>query len=221
MRLYDTVRLTKGLLACGAVGGFGFIAVSLIAGALRPDYDSLYQPVSALSLGSSGWVQIANFILSGLLILACAVGLRRALSRGRGATSGPLLVGLFGFGLIGAGVFVTDPAFGYPPGAPMGIISWHGGLHRLTSLITFVSLSIACFVFAYRFAAYPRGKTWAAYSFLTGVAFTALFVATPVVLLRGGPGGMVQRLSIALGFAWVGMLAIHTIRGPENRPAAR
>ena len=221
MRLYDTGKLTKGLLACGAVGGFGFIAVFLVAGALRPDYDPLYLPVSALSLGSSGWVQIANFILSGLLILACAVGLRRALPRGRGTTSGPLLVGLFGFSLISAGVFVMDPAFGYPPGAPMGIISWHGMLHRLISLITLPSLSIACFVFAYRFAEYPHGKMWAAYSFLTGIAFAAFFVATPVVLFRGGPGGLLQRISLVFGFAWVGTLAIHTIRGLANRPAAR
>ena len=41
------------------------------------------------------------------------------LHSGRGATWGPLLLGVYGLGLIAAGVFATDPALGYPPGAPL------------------------------------------------------------------------------------------------------
>ena len=126
-----TDKLTTSLLACGVLGGFGFIAVFLIAGAIRPHYSPLYHHVSSLSLGDDGSIQIANFVVTGILIIACALGLRRALSSGRGSTWGPILVGMFGLGLVGAGAFVTDPGFGYPPGASCGVpatVTVHGNL---------------------------------------------------------------------------------------------
>ena len=215
-----TDALTRWLLACGALGGFGFIAVFLIAGAIRPHYDPLYNPVSALSLSDGGWVQIANFVVTGLLMLACAVGLRRALSSGRGATWGPILIGIYGLGQVGAGVFVTDPGFGYPPGAPSGVpatASLHGTLHTLVSIVVFVAVSIACFVFARRFSAPPRSRIWAVYSFLTGLAVPAFLVASSVAWFHGGPGGLFQRLSISAGWAWVALLAIRMLRGLRNQ----
>ncbi len=219
-----TDALTRWLLSCGAIGGFGFIAVFLIAGAIRPHYDMLYQPVSALSLSAGGWVQIANFIVTGLLMLACALGLRRALTPGRGATSGPILIGIYGLCLVGAGVFVTDPGFGYPPGAPSGVPttgSLHGTLHTLISLVVFVSVSIACFVFASRFSAQPHSRAWAVYSFLTGLAVPAFIVAASAAWFSGGPGGLFQRLSISAGWVWVGLLAIRTILGLRSQAEPR
>ena len=61
-----------------------------------------------------GWVQIANFVGSGLLMLGFAVGLRRVLRSSRGGTWEPLLIGLYGCGLIVAGLFVPVPGMGLP-----------------------------------------------------------------------------------------------------------
>ncbi len=208
-------ELTKSLLACGVLGGFGFIAVFLIAGAIRPYYRPLYHHVSPLSLGHDGWIQISNFVVTGILIIACALGLRRALSSGRGSTWGPILVGMFGLGLIGAGAFVTDPGFGYPPGTSSGVpttITWHGNLHNLFSLVVFASLAAACFVFTRRFYSEPRDGKWAMYSFVTGVAVPAFLVASSVALFTGGYAGLFQRLSIGAGWLWIGLLAIRTTR---------
>ena len=93
--------------------------VFLIEGATRPGYGARRHYVSQLSLGEGGWMQIANFLLCGLLSLCFALGLRRTLQGSTGATWGPLLLAVFGLGLIVAGIFVTDPALGYPPGAPL------------------------------------------------------------------------------------------------------
>lgn len=41
-------------------------------------------------------MQITNFVVTGLLVLAFAVGLRRVLHLGRGAVAGPVLTGVFG-----------------------------------------------------------------------------------------------------------------------------
>ncbi len=97
------------------VGPALFNATYLIEGATRPDYDAWRQPMSALSLGDGGWIQIANFIVFGLLIGCFAVGLRTDLVRGVSAIWAPLLQGLVALGLIIDGAFVQDSQ-GYPPG---------------------------------------------------------------------------------------------------------
>ena len=67
---------------------------------------------SYLALSNQGWEQIANFLVSGSLCIAFAVGLRRIWPTGRASVWGPLLIGLF----------VTDPGGGYPPGAPRRLL---------------------------------------------------------------------------------------------------
>jgi hypothetical protein len=47
---------------------------------------------ASLKLGDLGWTQRANFLVTGDLTLASAVGLRRALRPLGGSTRGPLLV---------------------------------------------------------------------------------------------------------------------------------
>jgi hypothetical membrane protein len=106
--------VTRGLLVCGVASGPLFVGVSLIQALTRPGFDLTRHPISLLSLGDLGWIQIANFVLSGLLAIAYAVGMRRVLHQGRGGTWGPLLIGAYGAGLIAAGIFPPDPGFGFP-----------------------------------------------------------------------------------------------------------
>ena len=114
-------RATRWLLTCGVIGPVLFVVAFLIEGAIRPDYDPARVFVSQLSLGDEGWLQVANFVVSGLLIAAFAVGLRRVLASGLASRWGPNLIGLVGLGLVISGIFVTDPALGYPPGTPQGL----------------------------------------------------------------------------------------------------
>jgi hypothetical protein len=48
------------LLRRGASTGPLFVTVFLIEGARRADYTPIRHPVSSLSLGRQGWVQVAN-----------------------------------------------------------------------------------------------------------------------------------------------------------------
>jgi hypothetical protein len=140
----------KRLLACGVIGPLFFITVFLIEGATWPAYNPLRHPVSSLSYGDLGWIQRINFVITGLLIYALAIGLRRLLRPSRVSVWGPLLIGLAGIGLIGAGFFVADPLNGYPPG--MSLIpterTIHGVLHDLFGDPVFLGLPIACLCFA-------------------------------------------------------------------------
>lgn len=53
-------------LQISQVGPLLFVIVFTIAGASRSDYSSVRMPVSALSLGPSGWIQILNFLAVGI-----------------------------------------------------------------------------------------------------------------------------------------------------------
>src|SRR5205807_2589490 len=156
MRVLKKISSTEFLLLCGVIGPLLFIVVLLIEGATRPGYSAWRNYGSDLELSDQGWEQIANFIVCGSLCIAFAVGLRRIWRTGRASVWGPLLVGLFGLGLLIAGVFVTDPGGGYPPGAPLNGSpqTWHGWVHGINGLLLFnVVLPAACFVVARRFAA--------------------------------------------------------------------
>jgi hypothetical membrane protein len=213
---------TKALLTCGTIAGPLFVLVFLLEGATRANYDPLRHPVSSLALGHFGWVQSANFIVAGLLTLAFSVGLRRAFRPPDGSTWGPLLVGAWAIGLLGAGLFVTDPVSGYPPGIPdrLSGYSWHGALHDLFSLAAFVALAAACFVFGRRFAA--RGERgWATYSYATGVVFLGAFILSSVGFGQADGlvdlAGLFQRVAVSGGFGWLALLAVCSLRLPPER----
>jgi hypothetical protein len=204
----DTIG-TTALLACGAVAGPLFVGVAIIQALTRAGFDPRRHPASLLSLGDLGWIQIANFVVAGLLFVACAVGMRRVLHPGRGGTWGPWLIGAFGVSLIAGGVFVADPGLGFPPGAPAGIpeqLSWHGLLHAVAPVTGFLALIAACFVFARRFAGLNQ-RGWAAYSVATGVVTLALS-AWPNADLNFLP----LWVATALGFGWASATAARLMR---------
>jgi hypothetical membrane protein len=203
---------TRLLLAGGAIGPLLFIVVFLIEGATRPHYSVWQDAVSALSLGQDGWMQITNFIVCGALVFGFAIGLRRVLRTGRGSTWGPILLGIVGLAMIGAGIFVTDPGLGYPYEASTITLTVHGTIHSLISLCAFIALPAACFVLARRDAADPAARGWAWYSVATGLLVVVLFVLTAVVTALGGPGGLAQRIFLIVGWSWIAVQAIRLLR---------
>ena len=216
-----TEMKARALLACGVIGGPLFVATFLVEGATRAGYNPMRHPVSSLALGNHGWVQTANFVVASFLTLAFAVGLRRALGPGRGSTWGPLLVGVWAVGLLGAGVFVTDPLSGYPPGTPDRLLrnSWHGALHDLFSLAAFAALGAACFVFGRRFATRAE-RGWAVYSVVTGVVFVVAFVVSSAGFAQVAGlvhlAGLFQRVAVSVGFGWLTLLAARLLTAPSR-----
>lgn len=170
----------RGLLACGVAAGPLFVGLTLVQAATREGFDPVVHPLSLLSLSDLGWIQIANFIVSGLLALAGAVGLRRSLTDGPAATWGPRLFGLYGIALVWGGVFVADPAFGYPIGTPDGAPaeqSWHSILHAFAAPGAGLTLLAACFVFARRFRS-ERRTAWRAVCYTVPALYLALIAVT-------------------------------------------
>ncbi len=180
--------LTRALLACGVVAGPLYLVVGVTQALTRRGFDITRHDLSLLSNGALGWIQISNLVVSGLLVLVAAVGMRRVLRAGRGRWWGPALVGVYGLGLIGAGIFTADPALGFPPGTPADAhtISGHGLLHFICGGVGFLALIVACLVLARRFAAVGR-RGWAAYSVVTGWSSSRPSSASPRDRATAGP----------------------------------
>src|ERR1051326_1438053 len=87
---------TTVLLAGGVIGGPLFILAALAQVLTRPGFDLNRHAISMLTLGDRGWMQSANFEITGWLVFACALGMRRVLRSGPGATWGPRLFAGYG-----------------------------------------------------------------------------------------------------------------------------
>lgn len=207
------------LLACGVLAGPFFTLAWLAAGFTRANYDALRHPISSLAIGESGWTQIASFLITGALLLALALGMKRALQLLNEPTRVPFLIAIIGIGLVGAGIFVTDPINGYPLGTPDLPLQYSraGRLHRLFSALVFIGLPAACFMFA-RFFAKRGQRTWAVYSRATGITFLMMFVVTTLGFVQVGGvarfAGLFQRVTLTIGFVWLTLLALYWLNAP-------
>ena len=168
---------TRALLAGGVVAGPVYVVVGLVEAFTREGFDLAHHSLSLLANGPLGWIHGALLVVTGLLAIAGATGLRQALADGSGRGWGPVLVGVYGAGLVTAGFLTADPAQGFPPGTAEGApatYTWHGIGHLAAGGIGFLCLIAACAVFARRFARQGE-RGWAAYSLATGVIFLAGF----------------------------------------------
>lgn len=193
-----TIRPGQAAIAAGLL----FFAVTIVEIFARPGFDIQRHAISVLSLGPRGWVMKATFILSGLLTLACAAGLRR---RGQGV-AGPVLVALYGAGLVLAGLFDAPPGMGFPPGTPddaMPVMTIGAIVHSIAFMLAFGSLIIATFVFARRFA---RGgnRGAATLSALAGIAMPALIAMGMASVVATG---IAFYIAAMLAWIWLGWVA--------------
>ncbi|MEV6974724.1 DUF998 domain-containing protein [Kitasatospora sp. NPDC093806] len=181
----------RPLLTAGAVAGPLFLAVGVTGGLTREGFDFTRNALSQLSLGELGWIQQAAFLLTGALLVAGAVGLRRALP---GSTWAPRLVGLFGATFVLDGFFAADPGAGFPVGAPeerVTELSGHGTVHMFGGMVGFLALCAAFLVLARHL-----DRRWAVASRLVTVAVLAGFAASGVTVLT-------FTLGAALGLGWL------------------
>ena len=216
----SSARVTRILLACGAAAAPLFAVVAVIEMFTRKGFDLRRHDLSLLSNGDLGWIQIANFVVAGFLVVAGAVGIKRAIRSGRATTWGPLLLGIYGLGWIGAGAFVADPMNGFPPGTPNGFpvsASWHSWMHLASGSVGFLALIAACVVFARRFAGLGQ-RGWMAYSIVTAILILAAVVGIssgsqqPAIIIAFFIAGI-------LSLAWISALSLHLIAQPRAQAA--
>ena len=205
-------RTTRALVAAGAAAGPLFVVVAAVQAVTREGFDLSRHPLSLLSLGDLGWIQIANFVLSGVLMLAFAVGVRRSLGDGPGRVWAPVLFALYGVGLVLGGAFTADPALGFPVGTPDGYpTEWtfHGAVHAFAAPLAFLALVAVTWVVARRLA-WEGHRAAATWSRVIGVA--CLLLCLPF-----GPAMSVRLFAgVALGFAWIMAYAVSLLRTDDG-----
>ena len=119
---------------------------------------------SGLSLGPFGWIMTVTFLVSGLLIILFASGLRLRLPRLRLSTFSTWLLIAAGYGMIGL-VSPTDKTLDKElHGMPA---TWHGRLHDSSFVIIGVTLMPAMVLLGYIFLKDKRWKNLAVYTWLT------------------------------------------------------
>jgi hypothetical protein len=197
-----TTTSTRTLLTCGAVAGPLWAVVSLAQAVTRTGFDITRHPLSALSNGDLGWLQIANFLVGGVLTILGAHGLRRVLP----SRWAPRLVTAAGAGLLGAAVFVMDPADGFPVGTAAGMpaaMSWHSYGHMAAGTVCFASLIAACYVLARHFT--RAGDRRAAV--LSRSAGTALLVGDLWAMAGGQAGSLTLAIGAIAAMLWLSTVA--------------
>jgi hypothetical protein len=208
---------SKYFLWGGIIGGPLFVITYMIEGFFRDHYNWLRHPVSGLAIGDYGWMQIANFFVTGSCFLFFAYGLYKTLKPPFNKTSAAILFSIIGIGLIGAGIFTTDPIVGYPPELPYQNyqFSVQGHLHNAFSLPVFIGIMTACFSFRKKFKLIGE-QTWAVYSFYTGITMIVLFGLAGFGFADVVPfkdySGLLQRCAIMTGWFWISAVALYFYR---------
>jgi hypothetical membrane protein len=207
-RTRSDTATTRGLLTCGVIAGPVFVAAAIAQILTRDGFDLRRHPLSLLSVGEHGWIQVTNFILAGILSILFSMGMARLLTDGPGSRWGPRFCALFGIGLVIGGIFKADPALGFPVGAPEGYpshLTSHAMVHAFAPPLAFLSLIGGLLVIARRFAAEGLRRT-AVFSRIA--AAVCLVLSVPV-----GPGFSIRLfVAVAVAFACVAGYALYLLR---------
>ncbi|MFC9386848.1 DUF998 domain-containing protein [Streptomyces venezuelae] len=205
-------RATRSLLSCAVVATPLWAVVALTQAATREGFDITRHPLSALSNGSLGWLQIGNFLLVGALLVIGATGLRRALRGTPGGVWAPRLIGVAGVGMVAAGVFVMDPADGFPVGTPYGMpaaLSWHSYAHFAAGSVTFLAMIAGCYVLARHFRRTGRRG----YAVLAAVGGTALLLGNGWSMAGGTAGTLTLAVGVMTAMLAISLIAHRCRRG--------
>lgn len=179
----EQTRLRLAVTA-GIIGPFLLGSVIAILTILQRDFMTsigwkLNAPLdwpSGLALGPYGWIMTATFLLSGLLIIIFASGLRLRLPRLRLASISTWLLIAAGYGMIGL-ISPTDKTLDKElHGMPA---TWHGRLHDSSFVIIGVTLMPAMLLLGYIFLKDKRWKDLAVYTWIT------VALAVPTFWMKG------------------------------------
>jgi hypothetical protein len=200
-------------MSAGGLAGLIFCGVATYGIMTRQGFDLQRHAVSNLSLGEGGWTMVAAFIVSGFLTLLCALGLSRVLKEGRGRRAIPILVGLYGLGLVIAGVFPAPACCGFPEGTPMDlqpVMTPSAIVHGIGFMVAFSSLIIACFVAALRLSG-----TSSLISLLAGI-FMPLLVA--LGMANAIAAGVAFFIAAIIGWVWLTVVVMMLAGQEAMRP---
>ncbi|GAA0381041.1 DUF998 domain-containing protein [Paenibacillus motobuensis] len=195
----------RWLLLAEVVSAPLFYAAAIIQTFTRAGFDIRRHAISTLTLGDAGWIQSANFFMTGLLALCAAIGVRSLLRGHKGGTWGAFFIGIYGIGMILAGLFRPDPGLGFPIGAPEEMptsMSTQAAIHSVAFFTAFICLIAASIIFARRFAAIGE-RGWSTYCIVSCILAPLLIILGSTI---GTWIGVIMGCAGLVAFGWVSAL---------------
>jgi hypothetical protein len=198
----------------GIIGPALFVLVFTIEGFLRPGYSTLKDFISALSLGSRGWIQIVNFIIFGILLLLFTPGVAAEFKSGKASKWGVILLTALGICFLLSGPFVEDLT-----GTPFSGSTFHGILHGIFGGIVFVVMPITCFVFLRRFREDPKWHSLKIWTLVLGIIVSfgvfmmivSIKIPTTAVYFANW-NGLIQRIALVPWMIWLFVFALGMLK---------
>ena len=192
-------RAGDPLVRIGALAGIAgpllYAAVVAITGYLTPGYDPLTQWISELGATGAPYAVVFNVLgpgLFGILSVAFAAGLWRALKGGPLAFITAALITVAGIAGILEGVFVCDP--GCVPVTPAG------SLHLMIGIVPLLTMLAAMEIFAFIVRKDPGWPGFFAFSqgiVILTVIFAIAFSSGAIL------DGLYQRIMVGAMLVWV------------------
>ena len=201
---------SRASLKMGAAAGPFYVSIGLAQILIRPGFDMTRHPLSMMVNGDLGWMQITNFIVTAVLLMAGAIGLLR-IEAGRGLRISAVLIFVYGLSLAGAGLFKADPGAGFPPGTPeVATISTQGLMHFALGGVGYLAFIAAALTRAVVY--FKAGRTrWGWFAAITGIGFLAAFVG-----IASGAGNSATVLgfyaAVVVAFVWLSTVFLNAER---------
>ena len=187
-------------IICGIIMPILFTLLVIIESLLRPGYSQIHTEISYLGIGPYSIIQNTNFIISGLLSIAFAIGLGLSLSADTRQTIKKfieVLLIIFGDGVTFAGislilvsVFTTDYVFYL--------------IHLLATFIAFFTIIISQLLIWWALRK-TKNTIWGYYpkfSLLTGLLSIIMLIIF-LYTITSPYQGLTERLFIIVPFIWI------------------
>jgi hypothetical protein len=207
------VNLRRISTWAGIIAPLLFVSVFTIEGLLRPGYNPMSMYISALSLGSRGWIQIINFIMLGLLLALFTFSLSKEFQTGKASRSGIIALYVLALLFFISGPFVMDPA-----NTPATQLSIHGLIHGLSGGIVFLLMPITILIFMRRILTDNTCKSFRIWTILLGiieVLGVIVFTYVSKIPLVTNPFldllGLFQRIALIPFMLWLFLFGIEQL----------
>jgi len=206
--LYLDMRATSHRIirAVAIVGPLLFFTIATVEGFLRPGYDPIAQPISALAIGDRGWIQGINFLIFTSSLLAFAALLRAEFRDGFASHLAPSAFFVMAIGVAFAGLFPMD--------APGVVATRSGAIHGVAGFFVFPVIPLAVVLMSLRFRREAHWRPYFGISLVIGLLNLATIIC--FLTLVGPPGtarpyshlmGLVQRIDLVPFLVWIALIA--------------
>jgi len=204
----------------GIIAPILFVTVFMVEGWLRSNYNPLSMYVSALSLGSRGWIQISNFLIFGTLLFLFTRSIAAEFPDGKASRGGLTLLTIISIGYFLSGPFVMDPM-----STPLDQASVHGIVHGILGGIVFLLMPISIFVYWRRFRIDPQWHSIQGWTLGLGIicaiadilfTFTSKSPSLQNIFINWF--GFIQRSVIVPFMAWVFVFALALLKRNKQNP---